>query len=516
MAHLESNLLTVASGLNYHGSEVAADEEMSPTTERLAVYLWLTLIDARLPAYISRVYAHDLQTQSLKDIQPQLSDSMDSLLQDLATQEEISVQYSSTKRRPFQRKPSYRHESNPSHRSESKPWNRNESKPFNSKSCTLCQAAGRPHQGHDISKCWFISKFEKLQIAKALQVEVNDYSDFEDDNISSVDMTTTQSHTTAISTVQKVQCDVSPYFYAFYQHHPCHIVIDTGATSSLISKTFLMSAGIPIKPTRHSARTVDKSPIGVRGEVHITLSFANSELPITALVMDSLDCDILAGVPFCKENDVEVHLKGEEITLHDIRIPYRSKPKSTVHEIYRSESFILRNENASKVILPGEFVEIHCKFPKSFEGEVAIEPRSDSPHNGEWPEPEITRVIQSTIRIPNNRSEPVALSRLQHFAQIRRVFTPDAIPRTISPSPTPQKATDITKHGLFSDAISIDPDNQLDKVQLLHFRDLHKCFDNVFNSNFGVYNDTSGTIRAKINMGAILPPPRKGRLPFYN
>ena len=35
------------------------DEVMSPTTERLAVYLWLSLIDERLPAYIARVYAHD-------------------------------------------------------------------------------------------------------------------------------------------------------------------------------------------------------------------------------------------------------------------------------------------------------------------------------------------------------------------------------------------------------------------------------------------------------------------------
>ena len=65
MAHLEDNLLTVSSGLQHDGAVLVADECMSPTTERLAVYLWLSLIDKRLPSYVARVYAHDLQTKTL-------------------------------------------------------------------------------------------------------------------------------------------------------------------------------------------------------------------------------------------------------------------------------------------------------------------------------------------------------------------------------------------------------------------------------------------------------------------
>ena len=38
VAHLEDNLLTVSSGLLHDG--VATNEAMSPTTDRLAVYLW--------------------------------------------------------------------------------------------------------------------------------------------------------------------------------------------------------------------------------------------------------------------------------------------------------------------------------------------------------------------------------------------------------------------------------------------------------------------------------------------
>ena len=66
---------------------------MSPTCDRLLVYLWLLLIDERLPAYISRVYAHDLMSKSVKDIQPQICHAMDSLLSELNTQEDIQINY---------------------------------------------------------------------------------------------------------------------------------------------------------------------------------------------------------------------------------------------------------------------------------------------------------------------------------------------------------------------------------------------------------------------------------------
>ena len=75
--YVADNLLTAASELLHDGVAPTEDEALSSTTERLAVYLWLFLIDARLPAYVARVYAHDLQFKTLKDIRPQLSQSME-------------------------------------------------------------------------------------------------------------------------------------------------------------------------------------------------------------------------------------------------------------------------------------------------------------------------------------------------------------------------------------------------------------------------------------------------------
>ena len=94
LAHLEDNLLTTTCGLTHDGAAPAANEELSPTAERLAVYLWLILIDQRLPLHVARVYSHELQSMTLKDLQPRLSENMDSILQDLNAQEEVRVMYS--------------------------------------------------------------------------------------------------------------------------------------------------------------------------------------------------------------------------------------------------------------------------------------------------------------------------------------------------------------------------------------------------------------------------------------
>ena len=80
-----------------------------------------------------------------------------------------------------------------------------------------------------------------------------------------------------------------------------HIIVDTGATSSVVSKSFLISVGISPDASQHSANGATGSKLPVDGEIVISgLTFRGKELPISALVMDKLECDILAGTPFCK------------------------------------------------------------------------------------------------------------------------------------------------------------------------------------------------------------------------
>ena len=317
ITHLEDNLLTVQSNLKHDGEIATSDKEMSPTTERLAVYLWLTLIDERLPAYVSHVYAHDLQSQTLKDIQPQLAVAMDQLLLELNAQEDIDVNYSraSYKYRPTTNRNSY---------------NSNKKSTFSNsrdvhkiaiQTVHLQKFVGFVKQlvnliRDTLQNCWFISNFDKMEIAKAFLIEVDQVEDGD------YEVQQEQQIQTIINNNQgvlRVQSCSSPYFHAFYQHHPCKLLIDTGATLSLVSKAFIKLAGISIKPTNHFARQVDCSSLKFEGEIHIELHFGDMILHIDALVMETLDCNILVGVPFCKDNDVEVHLKKDEISIRGTR-----------------------------------------------------------------------------------------------------------------------------------------------------------------------------------------------------
>ena len=47
---------------------------------------------------------------------------------------------------------------------------------------------------------------------------------------------------------------VNLYFYAFYEHHVSKVVIDTGATSTVISRDFLHRVDVLPESTIHSAR----------------------------------------------------------------------------------------------------------------------------------------------------------------------------------------------------------------------------------------------------------------------
>ena len=89
-----------------------------------------------------------------------------------------------------------------------------------------------------------------------------------------------------------------------------------------------------------------------------------------------MDCDILAGIPFCKTNDIHVHLKVEAISIGStVNVPYGFKDASSHANIRRIDSVLLRND-IEKVVMPGDYVEFKCKDLQQFDDEAAIEPHS--------------------------------------------------------------------------------------------------------------------------------------------
>ena len=173
---------------------------------------------------------------------------------------------------------------------------------------------------------------------------------------------------------------------------------------------------------------------------------------------------------------MEIHLKSEHITIIAQRIPYGVKP--SIHDIYRTESLILRNDNR-KVLLPGEFMELHNKALFDYEGEVSIEPRIDSPVDGEWPQPHISRVIQGVVRIPNLSDKPVLIDKAQHFAYIRRVIVADSVSEVIPfidnkvNLVNSENKSSIENDGYSFKSVTVDPDNLCSENEKLLFTNIN-------------------------------------------
>ena len=92
-----------------------------------------------------------------------------------------------------------------------------------------------------------------------------------------------------ISSIKKVECDVSPFFYAFYQHHPCRIVVDTGgATSSIISRSFLHSAVITPLNTFHSWMSSSPSSSSLSPHTNSSKSSSSSSSSSLSISVSSL------------------------------------------------------------------------------------------------------------------------------------------------------------------------------------------------------------------------------------
>jgi hypothetical protein len=184
LSHLKDNLLRADSLLQHNKAVPTKDEDISPTVERLAVFRWLELIDARLPMLVARTFATDLESRTLKDIQPQIANAMDSLLEQLRSDDaqlaniqalqiddDIQAAHVSSMGRNFAgqsrfsrstRQPRPASRTQPFH----KPNPRSQPGSKQQLQCSYCQGWKRPFWGHTMANCQYISEAEKRDLTR--------------------------------------------------------------------------------------------------------------------------------------------------------------------------------------------------------------------------------------------------------------------------------------------------------------------------------------------------------------
>ena len=166
---------------------------------------------------------------------------MDSMLAEISTQENIQVHYA---RSNYNRSRQIQLKSNKLASSRQSP----------TKCCTIRKVSGCEYQGHNVAECWFLSKFE---IAKALQIFVDDVDEAEDTKCPVQVDPVVSEIVSSNPSVSKVQCDYITIFLRILKSSSLPCGDDTGATSSVISQSFLKKAAdITPRSTFHSAHTI--------------------------------------------------------------------------------------------------------------------------------------------------------------------------------------------------------------------------------------------------------------------
>ena len=254
------------------------------------------------------------------------------------------------------------------------------------------------------------------------------------------------------------------------------------------------------------------------GETRTSFSRGGKVFEFEGLVVEDLDVEILAGTPFMEANDIAVRPAKRLVTLGDGTTYSYGSNAPPLSPITARRAFVLRAPAPARVVWPGEFLEMQLADDACPDAEYAIEPRSDSQcvrrlrPSGMWPRPGVVSSVAGMIRIPNMSSEPHALKRNEHFCQVTPVFMPEPDPLAccaVGSGVLPPKDT------VHSSTVQVDPDSRLPQDIVLQFRALHKEYDAVFDPDFKGYNGAVGPFEARVNMGLVEPPQRKGRLPLY-
>lgn len=94
-AFVEDNLLSKDIGITHHGRTLEDDEELSPSMENFMVLTWLRLLYPELPKLIKN--GTELQARTLTSIKPEISQALDSLLEELRTSEDAKAMRTAVK-----------------------------------------------------------------------------------------------------------------------------------------------------------------------------------------------------------------------------------------------------------------------------------------------------------------------------------------------------------------------------------------------------------------------------------
>ena len=339
---IDDNLLKANSNIQHYGENVTTDQEVTTSIDNMIVLTWLRLIHTDLPALVKQRYGTELRSQTLATLKPEISQALDTLLDEINSTNETKVL-----RTAFRRSSHIR--DHPIDQQKTMNTKRN-----TTKTCPLCKQANRPKFQHYQTKCPYPPTEDQQYLTRTPQA-LGEYGDTTDESDQEQERDDVPScHNCRVkSTTCRVSTKRSPHLKVFHQHHAIYLTLDTGAETSMIKTSVANQVGATIQNTKQTTLQADgTTPLTVVGEVHLTLSRSHLKLQLDALVVDDLDVDVLARTPFMITNDISVRPSRQRITIMGSKVIYygSKSPESTENHIRRTQAFVIRARSSPTVV----------------------------------------------------------------------------------------------------------------------------------------------------------------------
>ena len=133
------------------------------------------------------------------------------------------------------------------------------------------------------------------------------------------------------------------------------------------------------KSTQSAHQADGSSPLSVVGETSLKFTRDGHEFLFEGLVVETLDVDVLAGIPFMEVNDITIRPAKHQIILRDnTTYVYGSLANPSKHHTVR-RTHVLRAPSGITTVWPGEFIEVDLQHRiPPIDSVFALEPRPDT------------------------------------------------------------------------------------------------------------------------------------------
>ena len=317
-----------------------------------------------LPKLVKQRYGTELRSRTLASIMPEISQVLQSLLDEIRATEDAKVMStaSSSYRTPAQA---------------AKPTTRFRRRP---KSSPLYKQAGRRDFHHYLSECTYLPDTDRKFIAKVRQIVGILDCDESDPEEEPQDYQPAPTGNQPTPSALRIQVRQSPYLDTLYRHNTICVTIDSGATGYMIRLSTVQKLKVDICKSAQSAHQVDgSSPLKVIGETKLSFARGQHVFQFEGLVMNNLDVEVLVGTPYMEASDIAVRPAKHLITLADgSSFTYGSSDDRSTQQAAR-RAVVLHAPATSTTLWPGGYIELELPQDLPPDSLNALEPHSDIP-----------------------------------------------------------------------------------------------------------------------------------------